>query len=102
MAVDDDANAVAVAQLAERAAGQCLRADVTDAGPGADAGKTGVGDQGHFAPPREMLEGRGDLINLLHARAHRSTPHEHDDVARLDRPHLAVGGIANSSYRVAF
>ena len=43
VAVDDDLDAVAVAHLADRAAGQRLRADVADAGAGRDAGEAGVG-----------------------------------------------------------
>ena len=49
----DDANQVAVAHLADRAAGQGLGADVADAGAGGDAGEAGVGEHGDVAAPRQ-------------------------------------------------
>ena len=70
--IDHDANPIAVAQFADRAAGQRFGADVADAGAGADAGKPGVGDHGHFAAPVQILQCRSDLIRFFHARAHRA------------------------------
>ena len=56
--IDDDPDQVAVADLADRAAGQGLGADVADAGAGRDAGEPGVGDDRDVLAEREMLERR--------------------------------------------
>ena len=72
LAIDHDLDRVAVAQLAERTAGQRLGPDVADARAGAHARKTRVGHDRHFVSPGQMLKRRGDLINLLHARPERS------------------------------
>ena len=49
----DDLDQVAVAHFADRPAGQCLGPDVADAGAGADARETGVGDHGDLLAPSE-------------------------------------------------
>ena len=84
-AVDHDPDQVAVAQLADRAAGQRLGADVADAGAGGDAGEARVGEDGDVLAERQVLERRGDLVDLLHARAQRPAADQHEDVAGLDR-----------------
>ena len=55
-AVDDDANQIAVAQLADRSAGQRLGADVADAGAGRDAGEPGVGQDGDLLAERQVSQ----------------------------------------------
>src|SRR5262245_59131701 len=49
-----------------------------------------------------MLEGRRDLIDLLHPGAHRPAPHEHDDVAWVDGTHVSVGRIVNPPCGMSF
>ena len=51
---------VAVAEFADRAAGQRFGADVADAGPGGDAGEAGVGDTATCLPNFRCL--RADVI----------------------------------------
>ena len=48
-AVDLDRDQIAVAQLADRPAGERLGADVADAGARGDAGEARVGEQGDAA-----------------------------------------------------
>src|SRR5213592_3901030 len=67
VAVDDDANAIAVAQFADGAARQGFGANVADAGARRDAREAGVGEESDVLAEAQVLEGGGDLINLLHA-----------------------------------
>ena len=83
-------NHVAVAHLADRAAGQRLRADVADARPRRDAGKAGVGQHRDVLAEVEVLQGRCDLVNLLHAGAHRPAADQHQHVAGLDAVRAAA------------
>ena len=57
-AIDDDPDQVAVADLAERAAGEGFGADVADAGPRRDAGEPGVGQHGDLLAEREVPQRR--------------------------------------------
>src|SRR5437867_840001 len=90
VAIHDDLDQVAVLHFADGAAGQRLRADVTDARAGGDAGEAGVRDDGDVLAPRQMAERGGDLVDLLHARAHRAAADEYHDVACLQRPRPAA------------
>ena len=63
------------------AAGQRFGGDVADAGAGGDAAEARVGEHGDVLAEGEMLEGGGDLVDLLHAGAHGAAADEHDDVA---------------------
>src|SRR5262249_19528233 len=82
--VNDYLNTVAVADLADGAAGQRFGADVTDAGPRRDAGEAGVGQDGDVLAETQVLEGRGHLGNLFHAGAHRTAANEGHDIASLN------------------
>src|SRR5207302_962370 len=80
VAVDDDLDAVAVAELADRAAGEGLRRHVADARPGAHTGKPRVRDHRDVLAERQELQGTRDLVNLLHAAAHRPSATEYEYV----------------------
>ena len=54
--VDDDLDDVAVAQLADRTAGQRLGRDVADAGTGGHAAEAGVGEHRHVFAERQILQ----------------------------------------------
>ena len=56
--------------------------NVADAGAGGDAAETRVGEHRDVLAEIQMLQRGGDLIDLLHARAHRAAADQHDDVAR--------------------
>ncbi len=84
--VDFDANLIAVDQFADRPTRQGLGPDVPDAGAGADAGKPGVGHHRHLPAERQIAQGRGDLINLLHTGTEWPAAGQHDDVPGLHRP----------------
>src|SRR5205814_1841879 len=83
-AIDDDTDAVPVAEFADRAAGERFRADVADARPGRDAAEPGVGQDVHVLAPGQVLERRGHLVGLLHAGTERAAATEDQHVARLD------------------
>ena len=85
-AIDDDPDEVAVADPAQRAAGQGLGADVTDAGTRRDAREPGIGQDGDLLAERQVSQRRGDLEDLLHPRAHRPATDQDQDVAGPDRP----------------
>ena len=80
-AVDHDLDEVAVAQLADGAAGERFRRYVADAGAGRDAAEASIGDDGDVLAEGQMLQGGGDLIDLLHAGARRAAADQHDNVA---------------------
>ena len=86
VAVDHDPDQVAVADPADRPPRQRLGTDVADARTGRDAREPGVGQDGDLLAEREVLQGRGDLVDLLHARPHRAAADQDQDVAGLDRP----------------
>src|SRR5262249_3165039 len=90
IAVDDDADAVAVAYLADGPAGQRLRPDVADARPGRNAAEARVGHDRDVLAEAQVLQRRRDLVDLLHAAAHRPAADEDQHVARLER----VGAVA--------
>src|SRR4029079_7877535 len=83
-AVDDDADAIAVAETADGAARQRFGADVADARSRRDAGKARIGQQRDSLADVEVLERGGDLVNLFHARAERATSGQHDHFAGAD------------------
>ena len=66
VAVDNDLHPIAVSQLADGAAGESFRTDMSDASTRADPGKTGVGDDCDLFSPFEKLESRSELIRLFH------------------------------------
>ena len=66
-AIDLDAYEVAIAQPADRSAGQRLWADMADARTGRDSGKTRVSDYRDVLAPRQVLERGSDLVGLFHA-----------------------------------
>ena len=70
-AIDDDLDEVAVAQLADRAAGQRFGRDVADARAGRHAAEPRVGDDRDVLAERQVPQRAGELIGLLHAGAHR-------------------------------
>ncbi len=76
---------VAVADPPDRPAGEGFGADVADAGAGRDAREPGVGDDGDLLAERQMLEGRGDLVDLLHPGPERPATDQDQDVARAER-----------------
>ena len=82
--IDFDADAVAVAQPADGPAGERFGADVADARPRRDAREPRVGRKRDRLADVEILERRGDLVDLFHARAHRAAAGEHDHRARRD------------------
>ena len=45
---------------------------MADAGPGADSGEPGVGDERDVFAERQEFQRARELIGFLHARAHRS------------------------------
>ena len=65
-------------------AGQRFGRDMSDAGAGGDAAEAGVGEQGHVLAGGKPLEGGGDLIDLLHARAGGAAAYQHHDVVLAD------------------
>src|SRR5262249_32831964 len=89
VAVDNDLDAIAVADLADWAAGERLRADVADAGARTHAGETRIRQQSHVLAEAQVLEGTRDLIDLLHAGAHGPAADKDEDVAGLD----ALGAV---------
>ena len=88
---------VAVAQPANWPACQRLWPDVPDACPGRDARKARIGQQGHLLAPGDILERRGELVGLFHARAQRPAADVHQHIARLDgRLGLSFDGLDGS------
>src|SRR4030095_14483457 len=83
-AVDDDADTVAFAHLPHGPAGQRLRPHVADTGAGGHAREARVGDHRDLLAPREVLQRRGDLVDLLHPRAEGGAADQHQDVAGLE------------------
>ena len=68
-AVDDQLQQVAVPDSSDGSPGQRLRTDMADAGTGGHPREAGVGDDRNGLAPGDELEGRGDLVDLLHAGA---------------------------------
>ena len=83
-AVDADLDGVALAELADGAAGEGFGRDVADAGAGGDAAEAGVGDDGDVLAEVQVAQGGGDLEGLFHARAHGAAAHQDEDIASLD------------------
>src|SRR5204863_10175925 len=90
VAIDDDADLIAIANLAERAARERLGADVADAGAGRDSGETRVGQDGNVLAEAEVLERRRDLINFFHGGPHRAAANQYQDIARLEPVRLVA------------
>src|ERR1700722_1836798 len=80
-AINDNFNLVAVAHLADGPAGKRLGRDVANAGAGRNAAETRIGQHGYVLAVRQLLQRRGDLVNLLHARARWPAANKHHDVA---------------------
>ena len=57
---------------------------MTDTGTGRDATKARVGNQGHVLAEGQVLEGRGQLVGLLHAGAHGADPRQYQHIAGAD------------------
>ena len=83
-AIDDDLDQIAIAELADRAAGQRFGRDVSDARARRHAAEPRVGEDGDVLAERQISKRRGELIRLFHPRAHRSAADQHQDVTRLD------------------
>src|SRR5262249_44178398 len=81
-----DLDAIAVTHLANRTTCQCLRPDVADTGAGRNTREAGVGQDRDLLAEAQMLERRGDLVNLFHTRPHRTTADQNQDVPRLQSP----------------
>src|SRR5205807_9413558 len=92
--IDDDLDQVPIQNLPDRPSRERLGPDVADARTGRHAGEAGVGQHRHLLAPRQVLQRRGDLLDLFHARAERAAADEDHDVARLDpaRPLALDGG----------
>ena len=90
-AIDHDADAVAVAKLAERAAGQRFGADVADALAGRDTAEASIGQHGDVFAPGEIFKRRGDLVISSMPVPSGPTPAEHEHIARLYSARLDRG-----------
>ncbi len=84
VAIDDDLDDVAVEDAPDGTSGECFGRDVADAGSGGDAAEARVGEYGDVFAVGQVLERGGDLVDLLHARACRSSADEDDDVSFAD------------------
>ena len=89
---DVDLDHVAVADVRERTAVDCLRGDVADHQPVRRAGEAAVGDEGDLVAEPLADERRGHVQHLAHSRsAGRPLVPDDDHVARHDRPSLDGG-----------
>ncbi len=84
--VDFDLDHVPFDKLADRTSGQGFGPSVPDAGSGAYARKTCVGQERDLLAPGQMFQGQSELSHLFHSGAHRTTATQDDYVAGLDRP----------------
>ena len=57
---------------------------MTDAGAGRDTAEARVGNQCHVLAEGQVLEGRGQLVGLLHAGAHGADPRQYQHIAGAD------------------
>ena len=98
-AVDLDLENVAVAQLANRTAGQGFRPDMAEAGAGRDAGEARISHDRYGLSPGQILERRRQLVGLFHPGAEWSRTDQDDDVVCA---HWGVGEAFDGANGVVF